>query len=240
MTTPARTAADPGLPDVTPRGLLAAGPALGLAAAPAFAAAPETEVMRLFREWDASQAGWANVPLESDEAGNAYCWHCEEIVKRVVAAPCETAGDLAAKIVAVCGWIGSSEVADARARLRRAVEVEVDGHGRFLPWDPDSRTAVRLNALGYRRQPDEAMTNDPPTFFVHASGMAELLAGLDRKTVLEELADEGVIVRHEVMAKGEKVLALTRVFKVLSEKSARRLYQLDHGALMREPGDGNG
>lgn len=136
------------------------------------------------------------------------------------------------------GGIGSSEVADARARLRRTVEV--DGHGRFLPWDPDSRTVVRLNALKYRRQPDEAMTNDPPTFFIHASGMAELLAGLDRKTVLEEMADEGVIVRHEVMAKGEKVLALTRVFKVPSEKSARRLYQLDHSALMREPGDGDG
>lgn len=132
------------------------------------------------------------------------------------------------------GGMGSGEVADARARLRRAVEV--DGHARFLPWEPDNRTVVRMNALGYRRQPDEAMTNDPPAFYVHASGMAELMAGLDRKAVLEGLAYDGVIVRHEVTVKGEKALSLSRVFKVPSEKAAVRLYQVDFAALMHEGG----
>lgn len=136
------------------------------------------------------------------------------------------------------GGVGSGEVADARARLRRAVEV--DGHSRFLPWDPDSRTVVRMNALGYRRQPDEAITNEPPAFFFHASGMAELLAGLDRKTVLEGLADEGVILRHEVTVKGARVQSLSRVYKVPSEKAAVRLYQVDHAALMRDPAGADG
>lgn len=132
------------------------------------------------------------------------------------------------------GGMGSGEMADARARLRRAVEV--DGHARFLPWEPDSRTVVRMNALGYRRQPDEAMTNEPPAFFVHASGMAELMAGLDRKAVLEGLADDGVIVRHEVTVKDERALSLSRVYKVPSEKAAVRLFQIDFAALMREGG----
>ncbi len=133
------------------------------------------------------------------------------------------------------GGIGSSKVADAQARLRRAVEV--DGHARFLPWHPDSRTVVRLNALGYVRRGSEEQLDAPPIFFLHTSDMAELLAGLDRKSVLEGLAEAGVIARHEVTEKGARLQALSKVFKVPSEKAPARLYQLNHAALMGDLGD---
>jgi putative DNA primase/helicase len=136
------------------------------------------------------------------------------------------------------GSIGSSEVADAQARIRRAVEV--DGHSRFLPWDKDPRTVVRTNALGYVRRGSEEQIDTPPAFYLHASGVAELLAGLDRKSVLEGLADAGVILRHEVTDKGQKVPALTKPFKVPSEKTVVRLYQLDFAALMGEAGRADG
>ena len=56
------------------------------------------------------------------------------------------------------GGVGSGEVADARARLRRAIEV--DGHSRFLPWRPDNRTVIRTNALGYVRRASEAVEGE--------------------------------------------------------------------------------
>ncbi|MDI3336400.1 DUF927 domain-containing protein [Defluviimonas aestuarii] len=132
------------------------------------------------------------------------------------------------------GGVGSSEVADAQARIRRAVEV--DGHSRFLPWRYDPRTVVRTNAIGYVQRGDEEQPDAPPVFFLHASGVAELLAGLDRNAVLAGLADEGVIVRHEVTQKGQKITALSKPFKVPSEKTAVRLYQLNYAALMGEDG----
>lgn len=130
------------------------------------------------------------------------------------------------------GGIGASEVADAKARIRR--EVEVNGHSRFLPWRPDPRTVVRTNALGYVQRGDDEGLDQPPIFFLHASGVAELLAGLDRKTVLEGLAAEGVIIRQDVTEKGQKVSALSKPFKIPSEKTVMRLYQLDFAELTGE------
>lgn len=121
------SAADPGLPNINRRRIIATAPLLALAAAPALAAvAPETEVLRLFREWDAAQVGWIDIP-EDDASTDAFAFHCEEVVTRLVAAPCADAGDLAAKIVAVCGWIDAASfdcihaerlLADAVAMMR--------------------------------------------------------------------------------------------------------------------------
>lgn len=131
------------------------------------------------------------------------------------------------------GGIGSSEVADAKARILR--EIEVNGHSRFLPWHPDPRTVIRTNALGYVHAFNREVENErPPLFYFHASGMAEIMAGLDRKAVLEGLADDGVIVRHEMSRKGKKVHELTKPFKVPSESRAVRLYQVDLAALHGE------
>lgn len=126
------------------------------------------------------------------------------------------------------GGIGASEVSDAKARLRR--EVEINGHSRFLPWKYDSRTVIRTNALGYVQRADGEEPEAAPSFYLHASGMAEVLKGLDRKTVLDGLAAEGVIVRHE--GRSGSGFALTKPFKVPSEKTAVRLYQIDFAALM--------
>lgn len=130
------------------------------------------------------------------------------------------------------GGIGASEVADAKARIRR--EIEVNGHSRFLPWRSDPRTVIRTNALGYVHRADEENPDSPPIFYLHASGMSELLAGLDRRAVLEGLADEGVILRHETTVKGEKTTSFNKLYKVPSERTAVRLYQVDFAALTRE------
>ncbi|ARO13531.1 inner membrane [Ketogulonicigenium robustum] len=128
------------------------------------------------------------------------------------------------------GGIGASEVTDAKARIRR--EIEINGHSRFLPWYPDPRTVIRTNALGYVRRSDNDQPDAAPIYYLHKSGVDEVLAGLDRKSVLEGLADEGVIIRHEVTEKGAKVLAPSKPFKVPSEKTVVRLYQIDLEALM--------
>jgi len=83
---------------------------------------------------------------------------------------------------------------------------------------------------------DNEMSVAPPVFYLHVSGMRELLAGLDLKSVLEALADWGVIVRHEAVQKGAKVRVLYKLFRVPSEKTPLRLYQLNHAALMGEEG----
>jgi uncharacterized protein (DUF927 family) len=134
------------------------------------------------------------------------------------------------------GGVGASEVSDAKSRLRR--EIEVNGHSRFLPWRPDTRTVIRTNALGYVQRAEDEQLDAAPTFYFHASGMAEVLKGLDRKTVLEALAAEGVIVRHE--AKDGAGFKLNKPFKVPSEKAAVRLYQIDYSALTAEAGESDG
>jgi uncharacterized protein (DUF927 family) len=134
------------------------------------------------------------------------------------------------------GGIGAGEVSDAKARLRR--EIEVNGHSRFLPWRPDARTVIRTNALGYVQRADEEQADAAPTFYLHASGMAEVLKGLDRKTVLDGLAAEGVIMRHEV--KGGAAFSLNKPFKVPSEKTTVRLYQVNFAALTAEAGEADG
>lgn len=136
------------------------------------------------------------------------------------------------------GGIGAGEVADGKARLRR--EIEVNGHSRFLPWRPDSRTVIRTNALGFAQRGEEEQPDTPPRYFLHGSGMAEVLKGLDRKSVLEGLAAEGVILRHELTEKSVKVTRLSKLFKVPSEKTAWRLYEIDFRALMGEAGSVDG
>lgn len=132
------------------------------------------------------------------------------------------------------GGSGAGEVADARARLRQAVEV--DGHSRFVSWQPDSRRAVITRALGYVQRDDNEMSDAPPVYYVHRAGVRELLVGLDLKSVLEALADLGVIERHEAVKNGAKVRVLNKLFRVPSEKTAMRLYQLNFAALMGEEG----
>jgi len=46
----------------------------------------------------------------------------------------------------------------------------------------------------------------------------------------------GVIERHEAVQKGAKVRVLNKLFRVPSEKTAVRLYQLNFAALMGEEG----
>jgi putative DNA primase/helicase len=135
------------------------------------------------------------------------------------------------------GGIGASEVADAKIRIRR--EIEVNGHSRFLPWFHDPRTVIRTNTIGYVRRPDGDRPDEPTAFYFHTTGMAELLSGLERKSVLEGLAQEGVIVLHEVTRKGEQTFDLNKPFKVPSEKRLVRLYQVNLAALTGDPDSGD-
>jgi putative DNA primase/helicase len=105
------------------------------------------------------------------------------------------------------GGIRASKVLDARAWLNR--EFEVSGHSRFLPWRPDSRKVIRKKLLGFVQRAEDTQLDAATTFHLHASGMAEVLEGLDRKTVLGGLAVGGVILRHQ--AKGEEGEALFKL-----------------------------
>jgi len=120
--------------------------------------------------------------------------------------------------------------------LRRVIEV--DGHSRFLPWWQEVRIVMRTNAVGYVKRADEAQPDVPPVFYLHRSGLEEILAGLDFKRIVEALGDVGVIVRQEVA--GNR--AINKVFKVPYEKASKRLYEISFVALMgdAEPIDGAG
>ena len=97
----ARTAADPGLPIVTRRGLLAVAPAFSLAAAPAFAAEPETEVMRMFREWLDASSVCDNLPAHmSDEETAPFFARSTELADRIVDLQSAGAEDFLLKLAA--------------------------------------------------------------------------------------------------------------------------------------------
>lgn len=134
------------------------------------------------------------------------------------------------------GGIGASEVSDAKARLRR--EIEVNGHSRFLPWRPDSRTVVRTNALGFVQRPEDEQSDTATVYYFHTSGLKEVLSGLDQKTVREALADEGIIVRHET--KDGKGYKIEKPFKVPFDKAVHRLYQIDFASLTAVVGETDG
>lgn len=134
------------------------------------------------------------------------------------------------------GGIGAGEVADAKNRLRQAIEV--DGSSRFFPWHRDPRVVLRSRTLGYLRRGDDGNEDQPPTYYIHSSGMNEILSGLDRRTVLEGLASEGIIIRQQEKNKGKTKSVLTKIFKVPSENTGMRLYQLDFSALTGGGADG--
>lgn len=101
MTNPARTAADPGLPIVTRRSLLAAAPALGLAAVPALAEEPETEVQRTFRDWLVASHVSANLPAHmSDEETEPFHARSTELSDRIVDLRSASIGDFVLKLAA--------------------------------------------------------------------------------------------------------------------------------------------
>lgn len=101
MPTTARTAADPGLPDLTRRRLLAAAPALGLAAAPVLASEPETEVMRMFRDWLEASNVFDNLPLSmSDDETAPFFARTTGLADRIVHLQSASAEDLLLKLAA--------------------------------------------------------------------------------------------------------------------------------------------
>lgn len=101
MPNPALPAADPGLPDATRRRLLAAVPALGLVAAPARAAEPETEVMRMFRDWLEASNVFDNLPLSmSDDETAPFFARTTGLADRIVHLQSASAEDLLLKLAA--------------------------------------------------------------------------------------------------------------------------------------------
>lgn len=97
----ARTAADPGLPNVTRRGLLAVAPAFSLAAVPALASEPETEVMRMFRDWLEASNVFDNLPAHmSDEEAAPFHARSTGLADRIVHLQSASAEDLLLKLAA--------------------------------------------------------------------------------------------------------------------------------------------
>lgn len=86
---------------LTRRRLLAAAPALGLATAPAAAAEPETEVMRMFRDWlDASRVS-NNLPAHMSDAEVApFFARSTNLANRIVHLQSASAEDLLLKLAA--------------------------------------------------------------------------------------------------------------------------------------------
>lgn len=123
------------------------------------------------------------------------------------------------------GGAGSGEVSDAMERLRRVIEA--DGHSRFLPWRPDPRTVIRMNALGYVKRADTDGMPVPPIYYFTATGMKEVLAGLDYKRVLAGVADLGAVKP-------------AKVHKIPFEDKAVRLIEVSHDVLFGDVDPVNG
>ncbi len=87
------------------RALLKLAPAaLAAGAVPAFAAAEETPVMKLFQEWQVAHDAEVVAFRESDTGECAMCDAATDrrvaVEKRLIAAPCEGLGDWALKVIA--------------------------------------------------------------------------------------------------------------------------------------------
>lgn len=119
------------------------------------------------------------------------------------------------------GGTGAAEIMKARQAIMTAIER--DGQSRFVPWKADAKPFIRNNTLGYARHDEETGER---TYYLHKSGMAELLGSLDRKSAVNGLADQGVIVRREMMRNGRRVQIVMPSIKVPSEGTNKRLYEI--------------
>lgn len=114
---------------VSRRTLITAGPFTALAAViaqRAQAVPAETPVMALYREWKAHH-DWIETKggkALDEDAFNARCRQNEDLASRLIALPCQSAADLAAKLMAasLCGIggltgtdMGLAVLAEARA-----------------------------------------------------------------------------------------------------------------------------
>ena len=122
------------------------------------------------------------------------------------------------------GGIGSSEVAEAKRRISEALQIH--GQSRFQKWaNSSSDRMVILNRLGFVRVEGETEIEEvESTFFFQTAAFKELLAGLDFKTIVSELMQNGVIV--------EQAGQPTKNCYVPSGNPKRnRLYQIDDSKL---------
>lgn len=124
------------------------------------------------------------------------------------------------------GGSGPGELMEARRRLASAIER--DGHARFHNWHPDSRAPLRGSALGFCDR--EA---SPPRWFVSSSGMEEVLAGLDWRRLLPQLAEAGVIAARDRPGRPRE---FNRPLTPPSTGHKVRLFELGPRILVR-PGD---
>lgn len=133
------------------------------------------------------------------------------------------------------GGIGSSEVSDARRRLAEAVEVH--GASRFSSWDVDHRRIIVTNRYGYVKglpRSDEEQSHKVEYFFVR-SALDEILQGLDYRSTMDGLMQEGVIIPQ-----GAKQDKPNKVYKVPSEGKSIRLFAVNLEVLHGVVGEENG
>ncbi|MGP2491056.1 hypothetical protein ACTDI4_05440 [Mesorhizobium sp. PUT5] len=106
---------------VTGAGLTAA--LAGVSASVAATAEPQpSPIMGLFREWEAKYAQTSD-PAPSDEEVDRILDECRELERRMLAIPASSAGDFAAKLLAITSYgqysleddAGGSFMAEARA-----------------------------------------------------------------------------------------------------------------------------
>ncbi len=132
----------------------------------------------------------------------------------------ETAGRCFADWIEERGGIGSSEVAQAKERLRKTIEA--DGAARFNPFWGDLTKQQRLKALGYvNRQKDNeggpSYDDDPipPIFYLTTTGRKEIFAGLDDRGITATLIHQGVLTHKaggvRVPSEGNKNFKLWQI-----------------------------
>ncbi|EKE69969.1 DUF927 domain-containing protein [Celeribacter baekdonensis] len=128
------------------------------------------------------------------------------------------------------GGIGSGEVADARRRIAEAIEIY--GQARFQDWSNRDR-AVIAPRWGYVKGWEEDEDAEAVgrwrkleyDWFFTSSGLKTVLTGLDLKSVVSSLLDQGVIVAQGP-TKGP-----TKTFHVPNAGGKVRLYQINAAAL---------
>lgn len=111
--------------NITRRNLLKAAPAVGSAALPVAALAdePETEIARLFREWNAVRIASNNVSEEVCEAG---CERMETIEEKIVTIPSGSTADFATKVL-VATMVGQMGMTELSAQAITAEALKFSG-----------------------------------------------------------------------------------------------------------------